>query len=95
MFNSFRKYLKQHITEKVSVRRVKMLDEGSCEYDEKTDTYKIKISKYRSDITQIEILIHEFAHVLTNCKDDHGPDWGKEYAKVYKIYELWTEESDN
>jgi len=44
----------------------------------------------------IDYLIHEMAHVRSwrhNEKDDHGPEFGRAYAAIYrkylKLYDLW------
>jgi hypothetical protein len=37
----------------------------------------------------IDFLIHELAHVHSwakDEKDDHGPEWGKSYARLYRLY---------
>jgi len=39
--------------------------------------------------TVIDYLLHEFAHIGTwfvNEKDDHGPIFGVEWARMYRIY---------
>lgn len=76
------------VTEPISVRRLKLrigLD-GLCE--KLNDKFLIKISNTLPENYSIDVLIHEFAHVVAWGKDNdvHGPNWGKAYSKVYRMF---------
>ena len=45
---------------------------------------------------QKEVLIHEYAHALSwtpghMCLDDHGPEWGVAYSKVWMLVDKLQE----
>ncbi len=67
---------------------------GSCSKN-KTG-YTIKIKTLQPWQSQIDTLIHEWAHALNfqqNKKYDitHGEEWGKCFSKAYAAYEEWIE----
>lgn len=48
----------------------------------------IKIAKGNTDVMKL-ILIHEYAHALTNIFNEtnwHGEEWGIAYSKCWKVY---------
>lgn len=79
--------------EQVTVRRVKLKDWGYCQ---KLDdgSFLIQLEKTADRHTQIDTLIHEWAHVLSwevdNHPSDHGKAFGIAYAKVYQSYLDWV-----
>jgi len=72
----------------ISIRRVKIREglDGLCE--KKKDKFIIKINQNLSENYSIDVLIHEFAHILAWDKDSdmHGPNWGRAYSKVYRLF---------
>ena len=44
---------------------------------------------------RVDAIIHEWAHCLTPGiweKEEHGKDWGRAYAKIYRAFVKWSEE---
>lgn len=75
---------------KISIRRVKMGEgnPGDCDYLGK-NKFRIRINNTVELDEQLLWLLHEVAHVLSwhsKGKDDHNADFGKAYAKCYRIY---------
>lgn len=73
----------------IYVRRTKVPRdcEGDCNY--KQDHYLIRIDRALPEYAAIEILMHEWGHVLSwkKCsKDEHCNEWGKAYSKVYRAF---------
>jgi len=73
----------------VHVRRTKVPGKyvGLCE--QKTDnSFLIRIDKNLPEYYAVEVLLHEFAHVISWGKDKnyHGNNWGIAYSKVYRAY---------
>jgi hypothetical protein len=60
--------------------------DGQCE--KKRDRFIIKVSKRLSENYSVDVLLHEIAHALAweQDADIHGPNWGKAYSKVYRMY---------
>ena len=73
----------------VVVRRIKMPENYCGECDFESGQYFISINKKLSVDAAIETLLHEMAHAKSWGKDneDHGINWGKEYSKIYRVYE--------
>lgn len=78
---------------KVSVRRVKLPNTlyGDCSLinnKKKRREFFIRINNVLNEESAIDILVHEWAHILAwdAPGDDHGEAWGKAYSKVYRIY---------
>jgi hypothetical protein len=72
----------------LSIRRTQLkcdLD-GQCELQK--ELFVIKINKKLTEYHAIDVVIHEVAHAVAweKDKDIHGPNWGKAYAKVYRIF---------
>ena len=67
---------------------------GYCDF--KTKPYKhyyIYIDRKQVFALQLDTLLHEVAHALTwhgNDEDDHGPEWGLAYAKIYRSFLEWN-----
>ena len=77
----------------VIVRRIKMAnDAGTCELDRKSKwRFLIKIDASLSQEAAILILFHEWAHAMiwnpaynNGMMEDHGPEWGVCYAKIWQ-----------
>lgn len=70
------------------IRRVKLKSslDGQCEL--KNDSFHIKINRILSENYSIDVMIHEVAHAVAWDKDNdiHGPNWGKAYSKVYRLF---------
>lgn len=70
------------------IRRVKLKSslDGQCEI--KDDAFYIKINRILSENYSIDVMIHEVAHAVAWDKDTdvHGPNWGKAYSKVYRLF---------
>ena len=85
------RYLKTHYSfdYPVIVRRTKMPANYCGECDFENGNYLIKINKILSENSTIDTLLHEMAHAKSWEKDTehHGPTWGKEYSKLYRVYE--------
>ena len=76
------------VNEPLSVRRVKIREglDGLCE--KKNDRFVIKVNINLTENYSIDVLIHEVAHAVAWDKDAdiHGPNWGKAYSKVYRLF---------
>lgn len=76
------------VDEPISVRRVKIREglDGLCE--KKNNRFTIKINPNLNENYSIDVLIHEVAHVVAWDKDSdiHGPNWGRAYSKVYRLF---------
>lgn len=72
----------------VKVRRVHLKNELDGECVKYKDFFSIKVQKDLEEHQAIEVLLHEFAHVLSwdETKDFHSKKWGEEYARVYRSY---------
>ena len=83
----------------VSVRRIKMTNDGGCSLSKKK--FYIFINKDISESSAIDTLLHEWAHARAwNHYHDslewsefekhcHDASWGVAYAEVYRIYEQY------
>jgi hypothetical protein len=76
------------VDEPISVRRMKIRSglDGLCE--RRDDKFVIKVSSNLSENYSIDVLIHEVAHAVAWDKDTdiHGPNWGRAYSKVYRLF---------
>jgi hypothetical protein len=76
------------VDEPISVRRVRIRDglDGQCE--KKNNKFLIKVSSNLNENYSIDVLIHEVAHAVAWDKDTdiHGPNWGRAYSKVYRLF---------
>ena len=76
------------VDESISVRRVKIREgyDGLCE--KKNDKFMIKVNSNLNENYSIDVLIHEVAHAVAWDKDAdiHGPNWGRAYSKVYRLF---------
>lgn len=72
----------------ISIRRSKIRKglDGLCE--KKDNKFLIKININLAEDYSIDVLIHEFAHAVAWEKDTdiHGPNWGRAYSKVYRMF---------
>ena len=77
------------------VRRCSMRDYGRTTLSGR-GTITITVNKQLSHIMQLDTLAHEWAHAVlfdTNSADEqHGSDWGRCYAKAYRVYEATCKE---
>lgn len=76
----------------IAVRLSKCMDEytyGECVVDTTKEIIRIKINKTAPPITQLDSLIHEWAHALLATMHDefesHSPLWGICYARCYAV----------
>ena len=77
------------IEKKVKIHRTKtpIGCDGLCE--SKNDCFLIRIDKTLPEYYAIDVLLHEYAHVIAWGKDKsdvHGTHWGKSYSKIYRTY---------
>jgi len=76
------------VDEPISVRRMKIRNglDGLCE--KRNDKFVIKVSSNLGENYSIDVLIHEVAHAVAWDKDTdiHGPNWGRAYSKVYRLF---------
>lgn len=61
---------------------------GYCTRQE--DHFCIVIDAKLSQVLALNVLVHEYAHALSWTPEhpsfeDHGPEWGVAYAKVYQV----------
>lgn len=95
LYQDFRRYLcKEYIGYKVSVQRKNIrVGSNACCYILEDSTFLIEINNTLSEDMAIQMLIHEFAHVLTwNAPEKHhGPIWGVAYAEVYEVWLRYLE----
>lgn len=74
---------------RVSIRRTTLPErfDGLCA-QKKDNTFSIRIDKTIPERYVIDVLLHEFAHVMAWEKDSnvHGVNWGIAYSKLYRAY---------
>ena len=76
---------------KVEIRRLKLAD-GKLGLCTKMSSrhFLIRVTKEASENFAIDILMHEWAHILAwDVEQDHGPEWGLAYSRVYQFWESW------
>lgn len=83
------RYLKSALPPPMSViiRRVPMnKHDGLC--IDRGDHFLIRIDRRLPEAVAIDVLIHEYAHVLSwgKSKDVHGHQWGIAYSLVYRTF---------
>jgi hypothetical protein len=91
-FYSLVRFLKNKLSVSFSVRRVKCPKNtlGDCCYYGKK--YLVRVDKNLPEIFAMEVVCHEASHCLSwhsSDKDDHGPAFGRAYAKVYRLFLQW------
>ena len=91
---------------KVSFRTARNLKSDGDKVDgymtQRGDRYFIYLNRDSKAAIQIDTIIHELAHLYnwerkeegTNHFEDHGEQWGKEYARVYQDYWQWRESEE-
>jgi hypothetical protein len=95
-YHSLVRYFRENLSppSPVTVRRVRLRPglDGWCACGRRGFT--IKIDRRLPEYFAIEVLIHEFAHVLSWGKDKnpHGVEWGKAYSLVYRKFLEWNEQ---
>lgn len=81
----------------VRTRRVKHLKNkedarGLCWLEENDEFFIIHIDKSMTLESQIDVLIHEWAHTLTwfgSDTDDHGDEWALAQGRIYRAFLVW------
>jgi len=76
----------------VSVRRVKMPNDGDCELvhkEGKTPYFVIRVNKELPDEAKMYVLLHEWAHALSWGSESHriqahGPEWGIAMSRIWQ-----------
>lgn len=96
-FYSLTRFLKKEVPAVFYVRRVKCPKGtlGDCVYYRKK--YYIRIEKSLPEISAMDVLVHEVAHSISwhgRDKDDHGPEWGRAFARIYRKYLEWVDLAD-
>ena len=70
-------------------------DDDDTAYTDYNGEFQIVLDNRLQFGTILDYLLHEFAHIGTwfvNEKDDHGPIFGVEWARLYRIYlQLYAE----
>lgn len=89
-FNAAKKYLIAHLEleTKIQVRRTNVPQDCFADCNKKGGKFVIRINNTLHEDVAILFLVHELGHVLAWNKDgsDHGPNWGKCYAAIYRRY---------
>jgi hypothetical protein len=90
MFRETVKWLRKlHPNIPFGVRRCKTPADrnGDCKWH--GDRFILRVSRDIPEYMQIDVLIHEMAHALTWGREeqDHGPIWGRRYARLYRAWE--------
>ena len=92
---------------KVILRRVQMPQTAWADVDTHycgKRYFTIRIHRDVNEQQAIELLVHEFAHILDwkpstpwSCSlyEDHGISWGRKYSIVYRSYLKWMELSES
>jgi hypothetical protein len=92
VFSELRDALKaEHPTLSISVRRCKVGKRICGDCKRMKDHFAIRISSRLNQQEQLDTLIHEIAHAASWIEwentQQHGPLWGLEYSKAYRVYE--------
>lgn len=88
-FRKVVKLLKRQFPEYVvKVRRLRLPTtlQGDCSFKE--PAFLIRINNVLNEDAAIDVLIHEWAHILSwdYPGDNHGMQWGKAYSRVYRLF---------
>lgn len=98
LFNIFRMLKKQlKLKHDILLRRKKLSkDCGECVLDGDDEPIRITVDKNLSEQSQIDTLLHEYAHALRMDKHDdrcnHCKKWGIEFSRVWRRYERYCDE---
>lgn len=98
MYRKTLKYLREHEAPllPVKVRKRRLVGcVGLCSlvYDSEWNPqhFLIELDPRQSRISIVDTLLHEWAHCLTwtysTKVDDHSPEWGVNYARLYRAWE--------
>jgi hypothetical protein len=68
---------------KVRVECIKDNPYGECYESDDGKYIMIRLNKNINRADKLDTLLHEWGHALVSPNIDHGPAWGKAYAKVY------------
>jgi len=81
----------EYPTLSISVRRCKVHKRICGDCRRMADHFLIRISSRLNTQEQLDTLIHEIAHAASWIEwentQQHGPLWGLEYSKAYRVYE--------
>lgn len=90
LYRRIAKYFKNsNLADKpIVIRRVKLGGDSQGQCELKNGSYLIKISRILDENYSIDVMIHEVAHAVAWDKDPdvHGPNWGKAYSKIYRLF---------
>jgi hypothetical protein len=92
LFCELRDALKaEHPTLSISVRRCRVNRHLCGDCKRMKDHFLIRISSTLSQQEQVDTLVHEIAHAAAWIEweqtQQHGPIWGLEFSKAYRVYE--------
>ncbi len=78
----------------IRVRSVVMKDYGDTDFCMKTLRFFVRIKKGQPLGVKLDSLQHEWAHALTwegadTYIEEHSPEWGVAYAKIYRTFLQW------
>ena len=70
----------------IIIRRRKIAEDGYCTLTE--NKFIIQINRNLPYYVAMEVVLHETAHAMAwnKDKDDHGPNWGRAYSKIYRVF---------
>jgi hypothetical protein len=89
LFNILKKHLP--LKHKVVYRTKRFHNCGECSFNERTKVLTLVIDNQAELQTQIDTMLHEYAHAIRMDQNsdnlDHGDDWGVEYSKVWNCFE--------
>lgn len=92
------KYLENNFLPGYNVRvvRTKLKKEHDGEAIFNKNKFLIKINKNLSEPYSIDVLLHEWGHIISWDKESdlHGLKWGKAYSKVYRKFLEWLDEKN-
>jgi len=63
----------------------------------KGNKFVVAVNRHLPYWAKAEVLVHEWAHVLTwlgNDSDMHGEEWGLNYARIYQAFCDYNESND-
>lgn len=86
----------------IHVRRVVVPRDidGDCrlvDNRKKRPEFLIRIDRNIDEETAVQVLLHEISHCVAwhEPGSDHGPAWGRAFARVYRIYlKEWIQKND-
>jgi Zn-dependent peptidase ImmA (M78 family) len=73
----------------IKARRLKISCKLNGDCLLRDDHYRIRINRELPEHEAVDVLIHEWAHVLAwhKCGEDfHCDEWGKSYSRIYRKF---------